>query len=100
MYNVAVGGQNVSQSSQIVAGEIDSLRKYLTGLGVPAPDVAELEHALKQDGPPNQDGQFGPHISGWLGKMVKKAAEGGWKIAVPAAGEVLASGIRWYFGLP
>lgn len=98
--NIAVGGQNVSQSVQVVADDIDSLRKYLIELGVPTPDVAELETALKQDGPPNQEGQFGPNISGWIGKMVKKAAEGAWKIAIPAAATILASGIRWYFGLP
>lgn len=98
--NVAVGGQNVSQTAQVVVSDLESLRKYLAGLGVPNQDVAELEAALKQDGPPNKEGQFGPNISGWIGKMVKKAAEGGWKIAVPAAAAVLASGIRWYYGLP
>lgn len=98
--NVAVGGQNVSQTAQVVVGDLESLRKYLAGLGVPSQDVSQLEAALKQDGPPNKEGQFGPNIADWIGKMVKKAAEGGWKIAVPAAGAVLASGIRWYFGLP
>lgn len=98
--NVAVGGQNVSQSAQVVVGDLESLRKYLADLGLPEQDVAELEAALKQDGPPNKEGQFGSNVSGWIGKMVKKAAEGGWKIAVPAAASVLASGIRWYYRLP
>jgi AbiTii len=98
--NVAVGGQNVSQSAQVVAGDLESLRKYLANLGLPGPDVADLETALKQDAPPNKEGQFGPNVAGWMGKMVKKAAEGGWKIAVPTAATVLASAIRWYHGLP
>jgi len=98
--NVAVGGQNVSQTAQVLAGDPESLRKYLTGFGVPNQDVAELEAALKQDGHPTREGQFGPNISGWIGKMMKKAAEGGWKIAVPAAAAVLASAIRSYYGLP
>ena len=98
--NVAVGGQNVSQTAQVVVGDLESLRTYLAGLGIPKQDVEELEPALKQDGPPAKEGKFGPNISSWIGKMMKKAAEGAWKIAVPAAATALASGIRWYFGLP
>lgn len=98
--NVAVGGQNVSQTAQVGVGDLESLRTYLTSLGVPTPDVAELEAALKKDGPPNKEGQFGSNIAGWIGKMVKKAAQGGWKIAVEAAAAVLAAAIRSYYGLP
>jgi len=98
--NVAVGGQKVSQTAHVSMGDLEGLGKYLTGLGVPTPDVTELEAALKQDGRPNKEGQFGPNISGWIGMMVTKAAEGGWKVAVDVAAAVLASGIRSYYGLP
>jgi hypothetical protein len=34
------------------------------------------------------------------GSMTTKAASGSWQIGVAAAGELLATAIRWYYSLP
>ncbi len=79
---------------------MESLKKYLAGLGLEDGDVKELEQAIKEDGPPKKSKGFGQRVAGWIGKMTAKAATGGWDVTVGAAGELMASAIRSYYGLP
>jgi hypothetical protein len=49
--NVAAGSDGFSQSnvSAVVQGDFNSLRTYLSGLGVDPVDLGELENAIKKD---------------------------------------------------
>jgi hypothetical protein len=99
--NIAVGSSSVTQTAQEVnVGDLESLRRFLAGLGIEQADLNELEQAIRDDDKPRDTHSFGERVSAWIGKMTAKAASGAWKIAVPAAGNLLASAIRWYYGLP
>lgn len=83
--NIAVGSSGVTQVAlQVQAGDVQSLRRFLTELGVGNDDLNELERALREDGRPD-----GRRVSSWIGRMMEKAASGAWEIAVPAAANVL-----------
>jgi hypothetical protein len=43
---------------------------------------------------------MGPKVTGWLGSMIGKAANGTLKIASNVAGEVLTKALTKYLGLP
>ena len=62
-------------------------------------DISELKEALDTDPAPSTPERFGPKVSSWIGKMVGKAAQGGWVIGAGAAGKLLAEAIAKYYGL-
>lgn len=96
-----VSGSNVQQNLNmtITPGNFDSLAAYLSGHGVSTDDLHELEDAIRHDPKPNDKAKFGDKVSGWVGKMVSKAAQGGWNISLGAAGNLLASAIARFYGL-
>lgn len=96
-----VSGSNVQQNLNmtITPGNFDSLAAYLSGHGVCTEDLHELEDAIRHDPQPNDKAKFGDKVSGWVGKMVTKAAQGGWSIGLGAAGNLLASAISKFYGL-
>jgi hypothetical protein len=75
-----------------------SLEKALVEKGVASTDIAELKEALESDPAPSTSQSFGPRVSTWMGKMVAKAAQGGWSIGAGAAGNLLAEVIAKYYG--
>jgi len=99
--NLAVGSANVSQESAttIIKGDLESLKNYLVALGLEDSDADALEDTIRNDQPPTRKGEFGSRVGGWIGKMVAKAASGGWDIAAGAAGQLLAQAINAYYGL-
>lgn len=94
---------NVSHSSvaqQIVniqQGDFDGVRRYLAQNRVTDTDIAELEVALQTEKESNGS-KFGPQVSSWIGKMVKKAADGSWDMAVETAAHLLATALWAYYG--
>ena len=66
--------------------------------GVSSEDIKELEKAISEDPTPSSPEDYGQKISGWIGKMVSKAASGAWQIGVGSAGGVLAQALSAYFG--
>jgi hypothetical protein len=69
----------------------------LSEKGIGEEDIADLEAALEEE-PHAVDGKLGPKVAGWFGRMVKKAADGTWKIGIGAAGTLLAEAIGRYYG--
>lgn len=83
----------------IEAKNFTSLERVLRENGVDENDVNELKVALEDDEQPNPNKGFGPRVSSWISKMMKKAAEGSWEVGVGAAGTLLAQAIAKYYGL-
>lgn len=97
----SVTGSNLTQNLQmtIQKNDLDSLKKYLSSLKIEKTDIDELVKALKSDPPPSKPQKFGERVSGWIGKMVQKAASGGWDVGVAIAGQLLAEAISAYYGI-
>ena len=79
--------------------DFSALERVLVEHGVPKTEIGELRDALNVDPAPSAPGKFGPKVSAWIGKMMGKAAQGGWNIGIGAAGDLLAQAIAKYYGL-
>ena len=88
-----------SVTVNVVARDMESLKKALAESGVNSEDFAELERALKADPQPEEPSKFGAGVASWIGKMVGKAADGSWQIGVAVAGQLLANAITKFYGL-
>jgi hypothetical protein len=97
----SVTDSNLTQNLQMTVqkNDLDGLKDYLSALKIEKPDIQELEKALQSDPLPSKAGKFGEKVSGWVGKMVQKAAFGGWEIGVAMAGQLLANAISAYYGI-
>jgi hypothetical protein len=98
--NIAVGSSGITQIGQIQAGNLQGLKSYLASFGVEQRDLDELVICLTEDESPKEGQGFGKRVSEWIGSMTMKAASGTWQIGLGAAGELLATAIRGYYGLP
>jgi hypothetical protein len=96
-----IANSNVTQNlhMEVSKGDFDSLKKHLLQHDVLMEDVDELQEALEAEPTPEPSGSFGKRVSGWIGKMVGKAASGAWEVGMTAASDLLSSGIRSYYGL-
>ena len=72
---------------------------YLQQQGVSKEDVSDLEQAIREDPEPKSPQKFGSKVGAWIGKMVSKAASGGWEVTVATAGTLLAAAISKFYGL-
>ena len=95
-----VQGSTVSQtlSMNVQKGDWGSMERYLASLGISGDDIRELRMAIKADPPPPDRKNFGARVGDWVGKMVARAASGAWQVGIGAAGDLLASAIRAYYG--
>ena len=82
------------------AHDLNGLREHLRANGVDDVALSELERAIQQDPKPTTPGKFGERVAAWMGSMLQKAATGGWAVSLGAAGNLLASAIGHYYGLP
>jgi hypothetical protein len=96
-----VSGGTISQTNSITVSpnDLQSLANFLVEKGVEKNDIQSLEIALRADPPPVSSKHFGPQVSNWIGKMITKAATGGWEIGVAVAGGILSGAISKYYGL-
>jgi hypothetical protein len=79
-------------------GDIQSLENVLRENDISQEDIDNLTTAIKEDERPVEKGKFGPKVSDWISRMIKKAAEGTWAITVSAAGNLLSQVISNYYG--
>jgi hypothetical protein len=56
--------------------------------------------AIDQDqgSPDHADQRFGPRVRDWIGKTVSRAGSTAWKVAIGAAGHLLAAALAAYYG--
>lgn len=95
-----ISDSNVTQNlgMSIHPGDFKTLARFLKSKGIDKEDISELEKAVGSDPKPKSADTFGEKVSGWIGKMVKKAASGAWQISITTAGNILASAIKAYYG--
>ena len=91
------GTANQTFNNQTIqAGDFESLANHLRGHNVLDTDIIELKQAVSADGLLEDPTKFGPRVSAWIGKMMSKAADGSWGVAIGAAGNVLGGAITRY----
>lgn len=98
--NVADSNVQQNLNMTITPGNFSSLAAHLADHGVSTDDLHELENAVRHDPQPSDKAKLGDRVSIWIGKMIGKAAQGGWNISLGAAGNLLASAIAKFYGLP
>lgn len=97
--NVSGGIINQNNQMKIKEMDFDSLAKHLAENNVAFSDIQTLKEAIEHDPTPNIASKLGERVSGWIGAMVGKAANGSWDISVATAGTLLAESIAKYYGL-
>ena len=66
--------------------------------GIDKTSIADLQSALELDPKPIEGGKFGKNVSAWVGRMVSKASDGSWQIAIGTAANLLSEAIIKYYG--
>lgn len=96
-----VSHSQVTQNLQmtVTAGDFNSLAECLKAAGVENEDVDSLKQAIDADPKPASSDKLGANVSGWIGKMVTKAASGIWKIGAAAAAPLIVKAISAYYGI-
>lgn len=90
--NTAPGG---TIHTNVVAGDQISLVQYLIEKGVPADDAQELAQIAAEEGPESPGQPLGARAKKWLGK----AAGTVWDVSKEAGTQLLAEGLKSYYGL-
>lgn len=107
IFNTTINGGNTQLighaassnfTNSTVIGDLGSVRKSLEELKVPSVEIQELEQILTVEPALTPNGGYGPKLASWYGKLMQKAADGTWEVAVGTAGGLLAEIIKAYFG--
>ncbi len=93
----AAGDAEVKLSQTSISTVWPELAERLTKLGVPAPDLADLQTALINDGDPETE--LGSEAQAWLGRMSTKIASGALALGEAATAETIAHELLRAFGL-
>ncbi|MDD2716155.1 MAG: hypothetical protein PHW04_09690 [Candidatus Wallbacteria bacterium] len=93
-----IGTCDYSQNLNITYLSPDSLEKELIRNHVPQDDIKELLKAINEDVLPAEKKNPGPKVTDWICNMMKKAADGTWKVSLTVAGNVLTQAVMKYYG--
>ena len=97
--NLVGTANDSSVTFNIKSHDFKSVCHVLRNNGVGEEDINELKEALDEDQLPESPGRFGPKVSSWIARMVKKASEGAWGIGIAAAGKLLAEILSKFYGI-
>ena len=97
--NLVGSATNSLVSFSVSQNDFESLEKALRDNGVQTADIEELREAITTDNILQKGRGFGPRVSSWIAKMMKKSAEGAWRIGLNVAGNLLEQTISKYYGL-
>jgi len=89
---------NIEANVTINQGNKDALKTKLIEEKVPVNDAEELIKIIDTSTPASKD-NFGEPVNNWVQKMMGKALNGSWQVAIGAAGNILAQAIQAYYGL-
>ena len=98
--NTSVTGtaNNSPITFNITSNDFDAVHKVLKNNGISEEDIAELHSALLSDTPPKSQDKFGPKVSSWIAKMMQKASDGSWNIALATGANLLSNALSKYYG--
>lgn len=100
---IVVGSGSIQGiNNAITKDNFSELSQSLRNNAVPEEDILKLKEAIKadKDAIEVQQGSFGLHVRTWLGNMISKAGTSAWNISIGAAGNILASALSKYYGIP
>lgn len=89
----------ISAKININKGDKSELQNQLLNNGVSSSDTAELLEIIDTEEPNLDNGKFGEKVNTWTTKMLSKALDGSWNIAIGSAGSLLAELIKAYYGM-
>jgi AbiTii len=97
--NLAQASERFSQhgAQSVVTGDVSTLRRALAEIGLPEPELAELESAISHDMKTGTKG-MGDKVKAWLGNIMVKASEGAITIATSAGTVAVTEAVKAYFG--
>lgn len=96
---VNTGDQNtIIADITINKGDRNALEHHLAAYNIESSDIQELTSIIDQDNPVTEEKKFGEKVNSWIKKMLGKAVDGSWKIAINAAGKLLTDAITSYYG--
>ncbi|MDR6545062.1 acyl-CoA hydrolase [Chryseobacterium rhizosphaerae] len=90
---------SIENKPKIQKNSIENFEKQLREIKVPEQDISEIIQLVQEEEPNYNENKFGNRVNGWIAKMVTKTAEGGWDVAIGAAGSLLATAIQSYYGM-
>lgn len=92
----------ITQNSKLVInkGNFNSLASILRSYGIQEVDIQELQNIIDVTPLPQSPSEYSPDLKNWMTKMIGKSIDGTWQVAISAAGNLLATGIQQYFGIP
>jgi hypothetical protein len=96
-----IGDNNVQHvENRITVNDFESLASELARHKMPAEDIEELRLAIEADegAEEHKEKSFGKNVNAWAGKMLDKAATSSWAIGIGAAGSLVATAVRAYYG--
>ena len=95
---VATGTEFTQKATQnVAAGDTQSLIDHLRSIGLDNDSLAELGTAIEKDGD-RQQKQLGKNVKSWIGKMIVKAMDGTWKVALATAPDLLKAALSRFYG--
>lgn len=97
-HTTIIVGDNNNVNYTITEGSFDSLKNMLSKNGVTSGDISELKIILESEDPNYEKKIFGNLTNSWVSKMISKSLDGSWAIGIGTAGNLLADGIKAYYG--
>jgi len=85
-------------SLKVTKRDFQALSDALQEIGLGEDDIAALKTALQKDPEPEKPDQYGPEVSGWLGKTMQKIAGGAYELSIATGGGVIAELLLKYYG--
>lgn len=101
--NIAEGNKNVTQTATItvIENDIESLKSFLSSIGIPKDEVNNLEMALSQDPKSEVKKQksLGSKVLTWVGSITTKLTTGSLAIAKDVGVDLIVKAIFLYYGI-
>jgi AbiTii len=93
--------ETISQTMVVARGDLEGLKTRFREIGIPEPEMKELEKAIKADEaePKPEKGHFGKNVSKWFGEMMSKAATGAIKAAPDLIATVATKALKDFCGI-
>jgi hypothetical protein len=97
--NLAIGNVGIVNQTNVNVkkGDLNSLRDYLTKLGLDSAQLKQLDEALEADG--NQTNEIGQAVSSWIMSITVFAMKGSLSVASNLIASLLATAILKYYGI-